>query len=120
MDESILDSVKKIIGIDSSYTVFDPDLIIHINTVFMILNQLGIGTEEVFSISDNSTTWNEFIQGNSAIQSVKSYMALRVKMLFDKPQSGTLIDAYREDIKELEWRMYIACDSQRIDREGSQ
>lgn len=120
MDESILDSVKKIIGIDSSYNVFDTDLIIHINTVFMILNQLGVGPAEVFSICDNTTTWSSFIQGNAAIQSVKSYMALRVKMLFDKPTSGTLIDAYKEDIKELEWRMYIACDSQRIDSEGEE
>lgn len=118
MDESILDSVKKIIGIDSEYDVFDTDLIIHINSVFMILNQLGVGPKEVFSISNASTTWSEFIRGNNAIQAVKSYMALRVRMLFDKPQNGTLIDAYQKDIDELEWRLYVACDSQRIDAEG--
>lgn len=105
--DSILTSVKKMLGITEEYTQFDADIILHINSVFMILNQLGVGTDKVFSIEDKTAVWNDFIVENQYTDAVKSYMYLRVRMLFDPPTTGNLTEVINKQIQELEWRMNV-------------
>lgn len=103
--ESILTSIKKLLGITEEYEYFDADIIMYINSVFFILNQLGVGTEEPFSIKDKNETWEEFISDISKIELVKSYVYLKVKLLFDPPLSSATIEAINRQISEFEWRL---------------
>lgn len=112
MDESILNSIKQLLGIKSNYTFFDQDIIIDINSVFTILNQLGVG-KTGFSIEDDTTTWDEFLEGYNNLSLVKTYMFMKVKMMFDPPQSGTAIEAYNRQISEFEWRINVAVDPEK-------
>ena len=107
MATSILTSTKKTLGIDESYTAFDMDIVLHINSVFATLQQLGIGPENGFAIEDETPTWDAFLGTDPRLNNVKSYMYLRVRMLFDPPTLSYLIDAMKEQIKELEWRMNV-------------
>ncbi len=110
--DSILTSVKKLLGLTEEYTAFDPDLIMHINSVLMILNQMGVGPEKAFFISDETATWSEFCGERDNLEAVKSYVALKVKMLFDPPQSSSTMEAAKNLISELEWRLYTECDKE--------
>lgn len=112
-NESILDSVKHYLGILSDVKEFDNDIILHINSIFSVLTQQGIGPEEGFSISDNTIKWTDFLTNDNRLQAVKSYMNLRVRILFDPPTSATLMEAIKEQIKELEWRMYVVKENDR-------
>jgi hypothetical protein len=109
MEQSILKSTKKILGIAEDYTVFDLDIITHINSAFSTLTQLGVGPVEGFIIEDDSDLWTDFIDVNVDFQwnSVKSYVFLRVRMLFDPPQTSYLISASERQIQELEWRLNV-------------
>lgn len=102
---SILTSIKKLLGITESCTDFDTDIIMHINTVLMTLNQLGIGTEG-FQIEDKNAVWSEFIESDK-LAATKSYVHLRVKLLFDPPLNSAIIEAIKESIRELEWRLNV-------------
>ena len=106
--ETILESIKKLIGPSASYEIFEPDLIIHINTIFFTLCQLGV-TEEPFVISDGTETWDEF-HADTDLESVKTYVYLKTRMYFDPPTNSALISAINEQIKELEWRLNVAVD----------
>lgn len=108
--ESILTSIKKLLGISEDYTQFDNDLIMHINTVFLNLTQLGVGPEEGFSIQNANDTWSDFIDNNAQLQAVKSYMYLKVKLLFDPPLSSSVIESMNRMISELEFRLNVAVD----------
>lgn len=108
--DSILISVKKLLGISKDYTHFDADIIIHINTVFMILYQLGVGPDKPFSISDSSSVWSDFTQDATNIEAVKTYMYMKVRNYFDPPQSSAVADASNNIISELEWRLNVAVD----------
>ena len=108
--ESILTSIKKLLGIAEEYTHFDSDITMHINSVLMILNQMGVGPEEGFFIEDASATWEEFISDITEIQAVKSYVYLKVKLLFDPPLSSAVMEATNRLISELEFRLNIAVD----------
>ena len=116
--ESILTSIKKLLGIDEEYEHFDPDIIMHINSVFMILNQLGVGPSEGFSIQDSKSVWSDFIPSGSNLEAVKTYMHLKVKQMFDPPSSSAVSDAINRSIAELEWRLNVAADTQNISEEG--
>lgn len=107
MEQSILTSTKKILGIDEAYTVFDLDIITHINSAFSTLTQLGVGSPTGFMIDDASEVWADFIEDDADFQwnSVKSYVFLRVRMLFDPPATSYLIAAQEKQIQELEWRL---------------
>lgn len=107
--ESILDSIKKLLGIQPEYRAFDEDLIIHINTVFIILNQLNIGPEEGFMIVDGSESWDDFVKGINETM-VKTYIYLKVRLMFDPPTSSVLIDSMNNMISELEWRLFLEGD----------
>ena len=107
--DSILTSVKKMLGITEEYEHFDPDLIMHINSVFMILNQLGVGPTEGFTIQDETSVWTDFISDDDPrFAGVKSYVPLKVKLLFDPPDRSSVMNATNEMIKELEWRLNLA------------
>lgn len=108
--ESILDSIKKMIGVDKDYGAFDVDLIIAINGVFTILNQLGVGPEKEYSIAGPDETWLEFFGVTDAINLVKPYMYLKCKLIFDPPSSGVLNEALERQIAEYEWRIMIQAD----------
>ncbi|MBS5198276.1 MAG: hypothetical protein KHY93_14245 [Clostridiales bacterium] len=104
--ESILQSIKKLIGITEDYTHFDADIIIYINSVFMILNQLGIGLPNGFSISDDTSTWTDYLpEDNKNFEAVKTYMYLKIKLIFDPPMSSAVMEAMKQMISELEWRL---------------
>jgi hypothetical protein len=109
MEQSILTSTKKILGLDADYTAFDLDIITHINTAFSTLTQLGVGPAEGFMIEDEREKWDDFIDidSDNQLNSVKSYVFLRVKQLFDPPQTSYLIDSTERQIEQLEWRLNV-------------
>ena len=109
--ESRLTSIKKLLGITEEYDQFDPDIIMHINSVFMILTQLGIGPAEGFSIEDDTSVWSDFIQDIKKLESVKTYIYLKVKLAFDPPLSSAVIESMNRLINELEWRLNVAAES---------
>lgn len=109
--ESILNSIKKLLGLSEGQTHFDPDIIMHVNSVFSSLTQMGVGPSDGFRIQDDLNSWEEFIQGSTKIDLVKSYMHLRVKLLFDPPLNSAVIAAMKEDIKEMEWRLNTIAES---------
>ena len=110
MTDSILDSVKVALGILPEYTHFDDTLIMHINTVFSILTQLGVGPDSGFSIHDNTTEWPTYISNVTTIEMVKSYMIKKVGLLFDPPASSSIMEAQKNLISEMEWRLNVAVD----------
>lgn len=109
--ESILTSVKKMLGIEESYTHFDDVLILHINSVLSILTQLGVGPSRGFSIEDKHDDWFDFLQGDQTkTEMVKSYVGLKVRLMFDPPQSSFVVDSINRQISELEWRINSQVD----------
>lgn len=107
MAGSILDDVKKFLGLDSSYTAFDLDVITHINTVFTGLSGMGIGPTGGFMITDNTTTWDAFVGTDLNLNSVKTYIYMRVRMIFDPPTIAAVIDANLNEIEKLEWLLSV-------------
>lgn len=109
--ESILTSVKKLLGIEEEYEHFDPEIIMHINSAFLYLNQLGVGPREGFSIQGSTETLTDFIGDRTDLEAIKTYLYLRVRLLFDPPQMGYLVDAITKQITELEWRFNIQMET---------
>lgn len=107
MEQSILKSTKKVLGLDSDYTVFDHDVILYINSVFSTLNQLGIGPVEGFSIDDDTALWGSYAADYTYIGLIKTYMYLRVRFLFDPPSTSFLVEAINRQILECEWRLNV-------------
>ena len=110
METSILTSIKKMLGVAEDYTEFDEDIITHINSVFLNLTQLGVGPVEGFMIEDNTAVWEDFIDDSIRLQAVKTYMYLKVKLLFDPPLSSSVTESFTRMIAELEWRLNVAVD----------
>lgn len=104
---SILTSTKKVLGLEEDYIVFDPDILLHINSVFATLSQLGIGPPEGFAIEDETALWSEFLGNDKRLNSVKTYVYLRVRLLFDPPATSFAIESMNEQLKELEWRLNV-------------
>lgn len=109
--ESILISIKKMLGITEDYEHFDSDLIMHINSVFSILTQLGVGPSEGFSIKDKTNVWSDFIPDDPRLESVKSYVYMKVKLLFDPPLSSTVMESTNRMISEFEWRLNVQSET---------
>lgn len=105
----ILTSIKKLLGIEESYTHFDPDITLHINSVFFILNDLGVGPKDGF-IVDEDSEWTDFLTEGIRLELVKSYVYLKVKLIFDPPLSSAMIDAMKRQVDEFEWRILVAVD----------
>lgn len=115
---SILEITKKLLGLTKEYDSFDTDIIVHINTVFSNLTQMGIGPEEGFTITGYSETWDQFITSSELkTQQVKSYMALKVKSLFDPSANGNVSEAIKNAISEMEYRLYVEEENSRHDAE---
>lgn len=112
--DSILTSVKKMLGIAEEYDHFDADLIMHINSVLTILGQLGVGPDEGFFIEDDEAEWTDFVPDMSELQFIKTYVYQKVKLLFDPPQSASAIEALNRSISELEWRINAQVDSGKL------
>ena len=108
--ESILTSIKKLLGIAEEYEHFDMDIIMHINSVFTILTQLGVGPPEGFSIQDKAAAWVDFMPEDPRLEAVKSYMYLKVRLLFDPPLSTAVSEAMNRMASELEWRINVGAE----------
>ena len=112
IDGSILQTIKKLIGIAPTDDAFDTDILICINTSFDRLNTLGIGPEEGFRITDDTTTWNEYLTDGKLIDSVKDYVFFSTKIMFDPGGSNSyVIDAYQKQIDKLEFLFNVKSDS---------
>jgi hypothetical protein len=105
MEQSILTSTKKILGIAADYTAFDLDIITHINAAFSTLTQLGVGPAEGFMIEDAEAEWYDYIEDDIQLNTIKSYVFLKVRQLFDPPNTSYLIEAMEKQIREFEWRL---------------
>lgn len=105
METSILKSVKKVLGIASDYTVYDEDILMHINTAFSTLTQLGVGPSTGFEIQDDTAEWVNYVGADMELNTVKTYVYLRVRQLFDPPTTSFAIGAMEKQIEQLEWRL---------------
>lgn len=109
--ESILTSIKKLLGIIEEYEHFDVDIIMHINSAFSVLTQLGVGPEEGFRIEDASAVWSDFLYDDPCLEMVRTYVYLKVKQGFDSNSSSSaVIEAINRQIQELEWRINVVVD----------
>lgn len=106
MTTSILDTIKQLRGMTPEYTAFDNQLIVYINTAFSILLNLGIGPSEGFCITGSSEKWEDFCEDKRELDSVQSYIALKVQLLFDPPTSSSAIESTERLLSEIEWRLY--------------
>lgn len=111
MSDSILTTTKKALSLAEDYTAFDSDIIMHINTTFSTLNQLGVGPVGGFEIEDATPVWDDFLVGNSRFNFIKSYMYLKVRLLFDPPATSFHIEAMKNQISEFEWRISVLRES---------
>lgn len=108
---SILNSIKKRLGISEEYEHFDDDIIMDINSVFSILTQMGVGPSTGFIISDQDAEWTDFMEDMIKLEFVKTYVYLKVRLMFDPPQSSAVTESINRQISELEWRIFIQADS---------
>lgn len=108
--DSILNSVKLLLGIVPTYFDFDDQVILYINTVFSKLHQLGVGPDDGFEITDETTIWSDYLKNNKILNMVKTYMAMNVKMMFDPPQSSFAMQSLKEAIEEYGWRINVQVD----------
>lgn len=110
--ESILTSVKKLLGLDKDNTDFDMDVIIHINSAFAILTQLGVGPSEGFSIENEFPIWDDFISSeDKRFRMVKTYVYMKVRLVFDPPTNSSHLQALNDAVDEYEWRLNVAAES---------
>ncbi len=109
---SILNTIKKLLNIDSSENSFDTDIIIQINSSFTILRQLGIGPKEGFRITGSNEQWNSFVDNDEMLDAVKTFVYLKVKLAFDPPLNASLLESFERQIKELEWRLNVSVESE--------
>ena len=110
MMDSILTSVKKMLGITENYTHFDVDIIMHINSVFSILAQLGVGPETGYRITGSGEVWEDFLDDNPQLEMVKTYVFQKVRLMFDPPSASAAMEAANNLVAELEWRLNVAVD----------
>lgn len=108
MTDSILNTIKQMVGVEPDYDAFDMDLVVDINSAFYSLRQLGVGPNEGFTISDETAKWNEFVEDSSLLSLVKTYIYLKVRMLFDPPTNSFLTASIEKQISEYEWRLNVA------------
>ena len=110
MEESILKTIKQLIGCPDDFEQFDLDLIVHINSAFATLTQLGVGPKEGYRITGSDNEWSEFEDDAQKLSLIKDYVYIKTRLLFDPPTSGSLMDSLKEQLKEMEWRLYMLYD----------
>lgn len=120
LSDSILTTIKKLLGIEAEYTQFDPDVIININAAIMTLRQLGVGPQEGFSIDGDEQTWQDLLGDSLDFESAKTYIFLKTKIVFDPPSSSYVLEAYKEQIKEAEWRLMEQADPAKFFEESTE
>ena len=108
--DSVLDSIKKVLGDNPGFEYFNPDIIMQINTFFTVLTQIGVGPKEGVFITDNTTTWSDLFGTDARLNSIKTYIFSRVKLLFNPSQNSSYNEILKDTIKELEWRLNVQCD----------
>ena len=108
--DSILDTIKKLLGPGQEQTHFDKYIILHINTAIMTLTDIGVGPKEGFSITSSAEVWSDFIEDIKKFEAVKTYIYLKVKLAFDPPLSSSVIEIYNKQINEIEWRLNSIVD----------
>lgn len=113
--ESILKSIKKLLGISEEETHFDTDIIMHINSVFSILGQMGVGPAKSFHIEGDTETWDNFIEDDADFNDVKTYVYLKVRMLFDPPVNSSVLSSMERMISEYEWRLHVAAMDKKME-----
>ena len=113
--DSILTSIKKMLGIEEEYEHFDPDILMHINSAFSILTQLGVGPDSGFMIMDKNATWDDFIKDEAQLNLVKSYMFIKVKLLFDPPMSTAVLECYKAQVSEYESRLNVTAENAKVE-----
>lgn len=113
--DSILDSTKKVLGFEADYRAFDLDIMIHINTAFNILESLGVGPNGGYMIAGHENTWDEFTQNDTQLNSVKTYVYVKTRLLFDPPGTSYIINSFNELAKELEWRLQVHSEGEHLD-----
>lgn len=118
--ESILMSIKKLLGISDDESYFDSDIIMHINSVFVTLNQLGVGPNKSFNIIDDNATWYDFTEDDTDLNNVKTYIYLKVRLLFDPPSNSSVLSAMERQISELEWRLNVGADLKSMEEEDNE
>ena len=111
MNDSIVATIKKMLGLTDDYTPFDMDVIVHINAAFMVLCQMGVGPKEGFQVTDYDQTWGEFLTNQVMLGGVKTYVYLYVKMLFDPPTNSFLMDAYKSQAEQILGRLNVQAES---------
>lgn len=111
MNENILGSIRHATGLGDEHVFFDPDLVMHINSVFDILHQLGIGPSGGFKLETGEELWSEFLGDSETLEMVKTYMYISVKLVFDPPQNSFLVKQLEDTKKEYEWRMNVGAES---------
>lgn len=109
LEASILNTIKKLIGVDPEYDVFDQDILVHINSALSTLTQIGAGPANGLFVEDETAKWSDFFT-EAGLNPIKSYVYLRVRMMFDPPSSSFVLTSYKEQIKELEWRINVEAD----------
>lgn len=119
METNILKTIKKMLGIAYDDTHFDLDLMIHINSAFSVLTQLGVGPDTGFSMRTGDETWSDFLGTATLLDMVISYTFLRVRALFDPPSNASLLEAFEKMIKEYEWRIEVAVTESGVNSNGS-
>lgn len=107
MNPSILNSVKKVLGIAEDYKAFDEDIIMHINSTFGTLSQLGVGPPDGFFIEDDKARWTDYLGLDKNLNQVKTYIYLKVRLLFDPPATSFAQDSMKKQIEEFEWRINV-------------
>ena len=110
MEESILKTIKQLIGCPDDFEQFDLDLIVHINSAFATLTHLGVGPKEGYRITGAGNAWSEFEDDAQKLSLIKDYVYIKTRLLFDPPTSGSLMDSLKEQLKEMEWRLYMLYD----------
>lgn len=112
MDDSILDTIKKSLSIDPDDTAFDTDILMHVNSVFSDLNRLGVGPLDGFEITDRTTGWSTYTGADKNLNAVKTYMYLRVRLLFDPPATSFHLDSWSKQVDKYEFLLTVQVDSQ--------
>ena len=111
MSDSILATIKKMLGLDAAYTAFDTDIIVLINSAFMTLNQIGVGPKEGYSIHDYTGNWTDFVTNRVMLNSVQEYVYMKVKMVFDPPSNSYVMEAMKSRCAEYEVRLNMQAES---------
>lgn len=118
MDGSILNTIKRALGLEPDYDTYDLEVITHINSVFSTLQQLGVGTDEAYEIESADNKWEEFLENDKNLNAVKSYIFMRVKLIFDPPGNSFAVESLQKQVDQLEWRLNVYSEGKREDEQG--